>query len=382
MSAEVPAQKAGGTAAEMDVSDDETTSSSEQATNAAISTVSTIPDKYGFMHVDGDNVHYEEEKLPVKMLRQREHKWLEMLEHWDSFMTHNFKKVRSRCRKGIPTSLRARAWQHLCGGYYMLQRNAGAYDRLLELPIDAQVLDEIRRDLHRQFPMHEMFMRKGGHGQEELMKVLRAYAVYNPSDGYSQAQAPLAAVLLMHMPTEQAFWCLVSICKEYLPGYYGQGLERVQLDGDILHGLVKKVSPHVYRHLKKQKLDPALYMVEWFMCVYSRTLPWASVLRVWDMFFCEGVKVLFRVGLVLIRYALGRRGILKQCPTMYETVEFLRNLPPEIMRESVLVQEMTKLDLDEDAMTREHHKQLKKRQKAERRRQKAEEREGRERAAR
>ena len=93
--------------------------------------------------------------------------------------------------------------------------------------------------------------------QEELMKVLRAYAVYNPADGYSQAQAPLAAVLLMHMPTEQAFWCLVSICKEYLPGYYGPGIERVQLDGDILHGLVKRVAPHVYRHLVSGAEEPA-----------------------------------------------------------------------------------------------------------------------------
>lgn len=29
-------------------------------------------------------------------------------------------------------------------------------------------------------------------------------------------------------------------------------------------------------------------MTEWFMCIYSRSLPWASVLRVWDMFLCEG----------------------------------------------------------------------------------------------
>ena len=52
------------------------------------------------------------------------------------------------------------------------------------------------------------------------------------------------------------------------------------------------------------------------------------------------MKVLFRVGLVLIRYALGRRGILKQCPSMCETAEMLRNLPPEIMHESVLVQQV------------------------------------------
>lgn len=43
-----------------------------------------------------------------------------------------------------------------------------------------------------------------------------------------------------------------------------------------------------YKHLSKQKIDPILYMTEWFMCAFSRTLPWSSVLRVWDMFFCEG----------------------------------------------------------------------------------------------
>lgn len=43
-----------------------------------------------------------------------------------------------------------------------------------------------------------------------------------------------------------------------------------------------------YRHLKKFKIDPILYMTEWFMCIFSRTLPWSCVLRVWDMFFCEG----------------------------------------------------------------------------------------------
>lgn len=33
-------------------------------------------------------------------------------------------------------------------------------------------------------------------------------------------------------------------------------------------------------------------MTEWFMCIFARTLPWASVLRVWDMFFCEGASLL------------------------------------------------------------------------------------------
>ena len=60
--------------------------------------------------------------------------------------------------------------------------------------------------------------------QEDLFRILKAYTIHNPRDGYCQAQGPLAAVLLMHMPVEEAFWCFVSICDKYLPGYYSTGL--------------------------------------------------------------------------------------------------------------------------------------------------------------
>lgn len=61
--------------------------------------------------------------------------------------------------------------------------------------------------------------------QQELFSVLKAYSVLNPKVGYFQAQAPVAAFLLMHMPSVQAFWCLVSISDKYLSGYYNPGLE-------------------------------------------------------------------------------------------------------------------------------------------------------------
>lgn len=140
-------------------------------------------------------------------------------------------------------------------------------------------------------------------------------------------------------------------------------MEAIQLDGDILFGLLKKVSPAIHKHLVKQSIEPILYMTEWFLCVFARTLPWPSVMRIWDMFMCEGVKVLFRVALVMIKYSLPRN-VRKKCPSMYETLDVLKHIPERIMQEDFLVQEVLKLNVSEEDMEKEHRKQLKRRKEA------------------
>uniref|UniRef100_A0A667X3X6 TBC1 domain family, member 10b n=1 Tax=Myripristis murdjan TaxID=586833 RepID=A0A667X3X6_9TELE len=316
-------------------------------------------DKYGFL---GGNQYSEsgEKEVRVEVARQREMKWLDMFGNWDKWIKHRFQKVKLRCRKGIPSSLRAKAWQLLSNSKELLDANPGKFEELEREQGEAKWLDIIEKDLHRQFPFHEMFAARGGHGQQDLYRILKAYTVYRPDEGYCQAQAPVAAVLLMHMPAEQAFWCLVQICEKYLPGYYSAGLEAIQLDGEIFFSLLRRTCPMAYRHLKKFKIDPILYMTEWFMCIFSRTLPWACVLRVWDMFFCEGVKIVFRVGLVLLKQMLGSVDKLRELQGMYETMERLRNIAPDMIREDILVQEIISLPVTEALIERECSIQVRK----------------------
>uniref|UniRef100_A0A672TBX0 TBC1 domain family member 10A-like n=1 Tax=Sinocyclocheilus grahami TaxID=75366 RepID=A0A672TBX0_SINGR len=316
-------------------------------------------DKYGFLGGAQYNEGSEAE-LAVAVARQREMKWLDMFRNWDKWASRRFQKVKMRCRKGIPSSLRAKAWQLLSNSQELLVSNPGKFDELEQEQGDPKWLDIIEKDLHRQFPFHEMFAARGGHGQQDLYRILKAYTIYRPDEGYCQAQAPVAAVLLMHMPAEQAFWCLVQICEKYLPGYYSAGLEAIQLDGEIFFSLLRRVCPMAYRHLKKFKIDPILYMTEWFMCIFSRTLPWSCVLRVWDMFFCEGVKIVFRVGLVLLKQMLGSVDKLRELQGMYETMERLRNIPPENIMEEVLVQEVVSLSVTEALIERECSIQVRK----------------------
>ena len=139
-------------------------------------------------------------------------------------------------------------------------------------------------------------------------------------------------------------------------------MQAIQLDGDILFGLLKRVSYNAYRHLKKQGIEPILYMTEWFLCAFTRTLPWPTVLRIWDMFVCEGVKVLFKVGLVLLKNIL-TEAARKKCPTMYETLTLLKELPSDITSEAFLIPQVLQIDISEEVMAKEHRKQLDKRNK-------------------
>ena len=87
-----------------------------------------------------------------------------MMENWEKWMSKRFKKVKERCRKGIPSSLRARSWQYLCGSKFLLEHNRHRYHELVRQPGDRKYIDDIEKDLHRQFPFHEMFMAKSGNG--------------------------------------------------------------------------------------------------------------------------------------------------------------------------------------------------------------------------
>lgn len=295
-------------------------------------------DRYGF--IGQGTSDRSSGQLPLELLRRREMKWLDMTVHWEKTMSRRYKKVKLLCRKGIPSSWRARCWPLLCGGQAAMDRNPLKYQELDRAAGDPQWIETIEKDIHRQFPFHEMFLSPEGHGQQGLLRVLKAYTVYRPEEGYCQAQGPIAAMLLMQMPAEQAFWCLVQICERYLPGYYSPEMEAIQLDGEVFVALLKKVCPAVYKHLKKHGVGPLLYVTEWFLCLFTRTLPFPTVLRIWDAFFSEGVKVMFRVGLVLIRLALGSSEKLKQCGGVLETLEKMRSIPSQLLQEDFFMTEV------------------------------------------
>lgn len=313
-------------------------------------------DRYGF--IGGSSAELRQGQPPADLVRQREMKWVEMTSHWEKTMSRRYKKVKMKCRKGIPSALRARCWPLLCGAHVCQSNNPKTYEELAKAPGDPQWMETIRRDLHRQFPLHEMFVSPQGHGQQGLLEVLKAYTLFRPEQGYCQAQGPVAAVLLMHLPPEEAFWCLVQICEVYLPGYYGPHMETVRLDAEVFAALLRRLLPRAHKHLQQVGVGPLLYLPEWFLCVFARSLPFPTVLRVWDAFLSEGVKVLFRVGLILVRLALGTSDQRLACPGLLETLEALRTIPQAQLQEEVFMAQVHGVALSEQDLQREIRTQL------------------------
>lgn len=166
-----------------------------------------VPDRHGFLGGSQYSPDPRQGPSPETVLR-REQKWLRMLNKWETYMDKNYRKVhqsyfitkyantwivlnlylfnlqvRERCRKGIPMSVRPKAWLYLCGGKILMDKNPGMYQKFCEQPGDSKSIDEIRKDLHRQFPHHEMFVTEDRPGQQELFNLLKAYCMWNPEEG-------------------------------------------------------------------------------------------------------------------------------------------------------------------------------------------------------
>ena len=100
--------------------------------------------RYGFMNETDISAHpLSESRIRLEVLRRREIKWLDMIAHWDSYMRSNYKKVRERCRKGIPGSIRCQAWSHLCGAEIEMKKRADTQTEFKRLCVSIFFLSQI-----------------------------------------------------------------------------------------------------------------------------------------------------------------------------------------------------------------------------------------------
>ena len=267
-------------------------------------------DEYGFLKNESSIPRLErlsskkiETSKSAKYLLQinaRIEKWNYMLQHYDVFSTKKKNILKSRTRKGIPDNLRGYVWQLFAEKekYYV----PNLYKNLEKQPVQEDLEITIMKDLDRTFPLCYMFREKYGNGQRKLYKVLSSYSKYNTDVGYVQGMGFMTAIFLIYMDEESSFFMLHSLMKKYkMEGIFFTNFPELRKKFFILLNLQKKYIPKIYNIFQRDGILPTMYASTWIISLFSRSLDFHIVIRIFDCFFFEGFKVIYRISLALLK---------------------------------------------------------------------------------
>merc|ERR1719235_1049723 len=198
---------------------------------------------------------------------------------------------------------------------------------------DAPCESDIVRDINRTFPKHVLYRDRQGLGQQQLLNVLRAYSVFNPEVGYCQGMGFICGLLLMYMREDDAFLMLISLLENYrMSGLFMPNLPLLNKYFFQLQRLLEMHMPLLYNHLAQQGVEPTMYASQWFMTVCIYNFPFSTVVRVWDIFLAEGVKIIFRIALALLK--LNQEVLLSE--SFEQIISTLKQAPSRVDSEQLI----------------------------------------------
>ncbi|GAB6029812.1 hypothetical protein CHUAL_005524 [Chamberlinius hualienensis] len=280
-------------------------------------------DRYGFVR---------DQRLPEKLdanetkqrhvEMEREKKWLKISKGWPKNKKSD--KVFRRLYKGIPDKLRGVMWGKFLDLKRIKEEQQGKYAEMKKKSrLMSPDIRQIDLDVNRTFRDHIMFRERYGVKQQALFHVLAAYSLYNMEVGYCQGMSQIAAILLMYLDEEDAFWAmsvLMSDLKHAMHGFFIPGFPKLIRFQEHHDKILSKFLPKLKKHLDKHEVNANLYTLKWFFQCFLDRVPFTLTLRLWDIFMLEGEKVLTVMAYNILK--INRKLLMRM--GMEEIVNFLQ----------------------------------------------------------
>uniref|UniRef100_A0AAR2KYI5 Rab-GAP TBC domain-containing protein n=1 Tax=Pygocentrus nattereri TaxID=42514 RepID=A0AAR2KYI5_PYGNA len=224
--------------------------------------------------------------------------WGRIVNEWEDVRKKKEKQLKELVRKGIPHHFRAIVWQLLCSAQNLPIKDQ--YSELLKMTSPCEKL--IRRDIARTYPEHEFFKEKDSLGQEVLFNVMKAYSLVDREVGYCQGSAFIVGLLLMQMPEEEAFCVFVKLMQEYrLRELFKPSMAELGLCMYQFECMIQEQLPELHMHFQAQSFHTSMYASSWFLTIFLTSFPLPVATRIFDIFMCEGLEIVFRVGLAILQ---------------------------------------------------------------------------------
>ncbi|NXG01204.1 US6NL protein, partial [Sakesphorus luctuosus] len=280
-------------------------------------TLYKVTDRFGFLQLDGppsSTMHQKQQEI------ERVDKWLKMLKKWGKY--RNSDKVRrkrkSMCLEGVMVAVVVVEASPATPGEDLhssqMKEQAKSF---------SSEIKQIDLDVNRTFRNHIMFRDRYGVKQQALFHVLSAYSVYNTEVSYCQGMSQIAAILLMYLNEEDAFWALAQLLtnqRHAMHGFFIPGFPKLQRFQAHHEQILSKLFPKLKKHMDKEQMTTGIYTTKWFLqCFIDRT-PFTLTLRLWDIYILEGERVLTAMAYTILK--LHKKRLLKM--TLEDLREFLQ----------------------------------------------------------
>ncbi|ELR16713.1 TBC domain containing protein [Acanthamoeba castellanii str. Neff] len=290
-------------------------------------------DKYGFLKDEGETSESSMKRRAMEASRAL--KWSKIIQHWEIYKRKKkLPKLHGRVAKGIPDCVRGTVWKLIVNARGVQKELGFSYPELCAKAHNTKDGRQIDLDIKRTYRNHFMFRDKKGMGQKALSNILKAYSIFNVDIGYCQGMADIAALLVMYMEEEEAWWTLVALIRRYaMQGLFSLGFPRLFQCFSVHEKLLQRYLPALHAHFvlfatrklpfawlinhpscsdtfvnvnrdgqAKAGIETAMYATKWYMDIFLGALPFPVVLRVWDLYLWGGPDVVYRFSLSVLKH--------------------------------------------------------------------------------
>jgi len=287
--------------------------------------------------VEEEEKHKQEHKILMEKLKKKEqtdgknraHKLAEqrrveddlsqLTSHWSSNILPNWssmssnKKTQALWWKGLPPPVRGRVWKlalpntlNLTPQLYsiLVSRAQEQLENKICVGVGPgsreETLELIQLDVSRTFPQLCIFQ-SGGPYYQLLHNVLGAYVCYRPDIGYVQGMSFIAAILILNLDEAEAFIVFANLVNwPCLAAFYSVEQTVMERYYNTFSTHLSSNLPSLASHFSRLGLRPDLYILDWWMTLFSKCAPLDITCRIWDLLIRDGEEFLFRAGLGIL----------------------------------------------------------------------------------
>ena len=133
--------------------------------------------------------------------------------------------------------------------------------------------------------------------------ITRVFFLMRPDIKYNKSLVAFSFIFILVCKDEYTSFCNIFnlVCSTNILQYYLRNEDYIDIRVKFFDELLKKEIPKVSLHFKNLDISCELFLVSWFENIFSFTLNYHLLRRIFDLYLLYGEYILFQVGLTIIK---------------------------------------------------------------------------------